>query len=153
MDREEARSLFFAYDGSTFYMSRDGVEEAYRGAGVPPEVQSAWLEDLTEIKLRDLRQRGNWRVLHFLNHHADHGHIATVVKAEPKGLLWERCAFLEELLAYAREQAGGEPSLVVQAVRRVVVESDRLLGRVRSKASIDRIRAILVRARQTFDRA
>jgi hypothetical protein len=154
MDREEARRLFFAYDGSTFYMSRDGLEEEYRGARVPPEVESAWLEELTDMKLRDLHRSGNWRVLHFLNQHANHGHLATLLGAEAKGLLWERCAFLEELLLYARAcgKAGCEPSLVGQAVRRVVVESDRLLDRARSKASTDRIQAILVQARQTLNR-
>jgi hypothetical protein len=155
MDREEARRRFFAYDGSTFYMSRDGVEEEYRGALVPPEVESAWLEELTDLKLRDLHGRGNWRVLHFLNHHGNYGYLETFLGAEPKGLLWERCAFLEELLVYAHgcEKAGGEASLAAQAVQKVVIEARRLRTRARSKSSIGRIQAILVQARQTLDRA
>jgi hypothetical protein len=155
MDIEEAKRLFFAYDGSRFYMSRDGVEETYREAGVPLKVESAWLKELTQIKLRSLGQRGNWRVVHFLNSHADFEHLATVVRAEPKGLLWEQCAFLEQLLDYAlaTEKAGGDSSLVAQAVRKVADESERLLDRARSQATINRIQAILIQARHTLDRA
>jgi hypothetical protein len=154
MDLIEAKRLFFAYDGSYFYMTRDGVQEAYREAGVPPEVESAWLDELTQVKLQALRRKGNWWALYFLNRRDDHRHLAVVLEAEPMGVLWERCAFLEQLLKYARgcEKAGVEPSMVAQAVRKVVVESERLLRRARSKASIDRIQAILTQARHDLDR-
>jgi hypothetical protein len=154
MYMKEAKRLFFAYDGSCFYMSRDGAAAKYLEAGVPPEFESAWLDELTRIKLRSLRRKGNWKVLRFLNHHADYGHLAAVAGAEPNGLLWERCAFLEEVLHYAREgeKAGLEPSMVAQVVRGVVSESERLLNRARSKVSVRRIQAILIQARQTLER-
>ncbi len=100
MDLIEAKRLFFAYDGSYFYMTRDGVQEAYREAGVPPEVESAWLDELTQVKLQALRRKGNWSALYFLNRRDDHRHLAVVLEAEPMGVLWERCAFLEQLLKY-----------------------------------------------------
>ena len=155
MDMKEARRLFMTYDGSCFYMSRDGVEATYREAGVPPEVESAWLKELTHVRLRALPRKGNWKVLRFLNNRADYQHLAAVAQAEPKGVLWERCAFLEELLVYARasEKAGGGHSLAAQAMRKVVVESERLLERLSAKDSIGRIQAILVQARRTLEEA
>ncbi len=155
MDMNEARRLFFEYDGSCFYMSRNGVEDQYRQAGVPPETESEWLKELTLIKLDLLSQKGNWSVLHFLKHHADHGHLNHVLHAEPKGALWERCAFLELMLDYARgcKKAGGDPSLVAQAIRKVIVESERLLRRARSESSIGRVRAIVTQAQRMLDEA
>ena len=49
MDLQSARDLFFRYDGSRFYMSRDGVEADYQEAGVPPEVETTWLEELKRV--------------------------------------------------------------------------------------------------------
>ena len=42
---QPARELFFTYDGSRFYMSRDGVEQDYLRFAVPREVETAWLEE------------------------------------------------------------------------------------------------------------
>ncbi len=150
MDMHEAKKLFFRYDGSRFYMSRDGVEGDYLNAGVPPEAEAAWLKELTQDKLRLITQDGNWWVLHFLNYHADTGHLAEVVQADPKGKLWQRCAFLEEFLAYTNKvkRAGGDPSLVSRAVRKAIVEGERLLKRSKSDDSIRRVQAVLVQARQ-----
>src|SRR5262249_32272912 len=113
----EAKQLFFRYDGSHFFMSRDGVEAEYQSAGVPPEVEAAWLEELTCDKLRLLSQDGNWTVLHFLNHHTDTDHLAEVMQAVPRGVLWQRCAYLEQFLTYASNagQAGVDPSRVSRA--------------------------------------
>jgi hypothetical protein len=149
MDTQEAKGLFFRYDGSRFYMSRDGVEAGYLEAGVPPEAEAAWLRELTCDKLRFLSHGGNWAVLHFLNHHSDVGYLDEVVQADPKGAMWERCAFLEELLAYSSKakKAGGDPSLVFRAIRNAIVEAERLVGRAKSKDSIARVRAVLVQAR------
>ncbi len=82
-------------------MSRDGVEADYLKASVPPEEEAAWLRELTLDKLRLLSREGNYKVLQFLNHHADLGHLAKVVQADPKGAPWQRWAFVEQLLAYA----------------------------------------------------
>ena len=153
MDMQEAKKLFFQYDGSLFYMSRDGVEADYLKAGIPPEAETAWLMELTQDKLRLLSQEGNWIVLHFLNDHEDIGHLAEVVQADPKGKLWQRCAFLEEFLAYKNKvkRAGGDPSLVSGAIRKAIVEAERLLKRARAEDSIQRVRAVMVQARQFLD--
>ena len=103
MDLQAARDLFFRYDGSRFYMSRDGMEADYQEAGVPPQVETTWLKELKRDKLRLLARKGNWRVLDFFLHHADFGHLADFIRAEPRGVLWERCSFLEKLLTYAGE--------------------------------------------------
>ncbi|MFI5386997.1 MAG: hypothetical protein ACHQ50_12860 [Fimbriimonadales bacterium] len=147
---KEAKELFFQYDGSRFYMSHDGVEADYLSAGVPPEAEAAWLRELTQDKLRLLSQEGNWMVLHFLNDHAGIGHLAEVVQADPKGKLWQRCAYLEQFLDYTDKarRAGGEPSLVSRAFRKAIVEAERLLKRARSEDSIQRVRAVVVQAHQ-----
>src|ERR1700679_3501078 len=147
---KEAKGLFFRYDGSRFYMSRDGVEADYLNAGVAPEAEAAWLRELTQDKLRLLAQEGNWWVLRFLNYHADTGHLAEVVQADPKGKLWQRCAFLEEFLAYTNrvKNAGGDPSLVSLAFRKANVEAERLFTRARAEDSIQRVRAVMVQARK-----
>ncbi len=153
MDTQEAKKLFFQYDGSLFYMSRDGVDADYLKAGVPQEAETAWFRELTQDKLRLLSREGNWSVLHFLNSHADIGHLAEVVQADPKGKLWQRCAFLEEFLAYTSKvkKAGGDPSLVSRAIRKAVAEAERLFKRARAEDSIQRVRAVIVQARQLLD--
>jgi hypothetical protein len=67
-----------------------------------------------------------------------------------KGLLWERCAFVAKLLAYTHwvKMAGSDWSLVSQAVRKAIVEAERLLKRSKSANSIRRVQTVLVQARQ-----
>jgi hypothetical protein len=155
MDLQEAKRLFFEYDGSRFYMSRDGVEANYREAGVPPETEAAWLRELTRAKLDLLSREANWAVLQFLNHHEDPGHIDEVVCADPRGSLWQRSAFLEELLAYASlvKRSGGDPRTIARAARKVIVEAERLLKRARSEDSTRRIQAVLTEARRGLNEA
>jgi len=130
-------------------MSRDGVEADYLEAGVPLEVEAAWLEELKHEKLRHLSQKGNWQVLYFFLHHSDLGHLAEFIQAEPRGMLWERCSYVEKLLMYAGEVKRGvrDPTLVSQAVGKALFEAERLLKRARSDASIGRIRAVMLQAR------
>jgi hypothetical protein len=143
MTLREAKKIFFEYDGSRFYMSRDGVETAYVNAGVPPKTEAAWLEKLTQQKLAALQLKGNWAAIHFLAHHGDYGHLAQIVAVEPKGLLWERCTFLEEMLAYVRGCIGYVDGLLVgQAIDRVIEEASRLMLKARSQASQSRIEQI-----------
>lgn len=153
MDLDDARKLFFDYDGSRFYMSRDGVESSYEEACVPREVEATWLEELTRDKLGLLAREGNWAVLHFLNHHSDFRHLAEILSARPLGMMWQKCAFLEKLLAYARSvgRVGGDRPLVAQAARKAVVEAERLLKRARSAESIARVRGVLAEARLMID--
>ena len=150
MDMKEARAVFMRYDGCQFYMSRDGVEADYVSAGVPLEVEAVWLRELFREKLQLLTLDGNWRVLRFLNVHSEVGHLAEVVPAEPKGKLWERCAYLEQLLRYTEKvkQAGVDMDLVVQAAHKAVGEGERLLKRAKSRDSIRRVQDVLAQARR-----
>jgi hypothetical protein len=107
MDR--ARELFFQYDGSGFYMSRDDVEWEYRGYGVPPELEAQWRHELTAEKIAKLDQPGNWWTLNYLCHHNDTRFLHQVVRAEPLGKLWERVSYLELMLEYAERCAAFYP--------------------------------------------
>ncbi|WP_165252374.1 hypothetical protein [Paludisphaera soli] len=148
MDSEDARELFMQYDGSRFYMSRDGREAEYLAADVPPELQAAWLAELKNEKLRHLAFRGNWQVPLFFLHHADLDHLAHFIQARPRGVLWERCSFLDHLLAYAEaaRQVGGDLDMIAQAARKSIREADRLLRRAKAASSINRIHDVLHRA-------
>jgi hypothetical protein len=128
---ERARRLFFKYDGSLFYMSRDGTDAEYVELRVPRRMERARLRELTRRKPAGLSRKGNWRVLNFRLHHSDYRHLAEVMAAEPKGMLWERCAFLERLLDYAKASADG--ASVAQAVHKVLADSRRLLRRARGE--------------------
>jgi hypothetical protein len=138
------------YNGLHFHMLRDGVISEYRQANVPPETEAEWLERLTQRKLRGLAKDGNWKVVYFLNDHADYRYLARVLEAEPKGVLWEQCAFLDTLLDYARAagKAGTDPSLVKQAESKVITEAERLLRKARSKDSVSRVQSLLSKARK-----
>lgn len=152
MNIQEAKNLFCRYDGSRFGMWREGVEEAYLQARVPPELETLWLDELKSEKLRQLSQKGNRHVIWFFQHHSDLGHLADFIAAEPRGMLWERCSFLERLLEYTRavHTARRDDVLVPQAVRKVVVEAERLLKRARSEASIKRVREVLAEAQHYY---
>ena len=97
---DQARKLFFDYDGSGFYMSRDGVDVEYQRYSVSKELEREWLDELTAIKLKKLQDPGNWSVVHFLWHHGDSRQLSLLIQTKPLGAFWERCAFLEELLVY-----------------------------------------------------
>ncbi len=98
----KAKELFDTYDGSTFYMSRDGVEEKFLSYRVPQHISNKWLNELTAQKLEILDSPGNWKVVHFLIHHSDFNYLEDILQIVPRGVLWEKCAFLETLLKYGK---------------------------------------------------
>jgi hypothetical protein len=104
---DRARELFFKYDGSRFYMSRDDVEEEYRSYDVPEQLRKQWLEELTATKL-DKLEEGNWSVVYFLLHHRDTRHLPRILQATPRGSYGQRCAFLEDVLDYVKMCAHAE---------------------------------------------
>jgi hypothetical protein len=152
MDLEHAKELFFQYDGSRFYMSRNSrkLEADYVATAVPAEIEAQWLEELTRGKLQSLSQKSNYLTIHFLRHHRDYHHLAALLQSEPKGVLWERCVFIEQLLSYTWEflENGGDKSLYSPAVQKVRFEGECLLKRANSKDSIRRVKAILKEARK-----
>lgn len=145
MATENARKLFFEYDGSRFYMSRDGVEHQYRQHGVPSELELQWLEELTQQKLENVHENGGWGVIHFLQHHRKYEYLEVLLTVEPKGKLCEKCAFLEGFVRYIKEI----PVHLTPIDRRhsgykhIVEASQKLLRRARSKASRDRIQRVM----------
>jgi hypothetical protein len=145
-----ARRLFIAYNGFHFHMLRDGVIDEYRQANVPPETEAEWLERITQRKLRELSKDDNWSVIYFLKAQGDYRHLARVLEADPRGNLTRQCIFLEVLLEYARAagKAGIDPTLVKQAVSKVITDAERLLRKARSKDSVRRIQDLLAEARQ-----
>ena len=102
-DEARARQLFFDFDGSEFYMSRDGVEDEYRALKVPKDLRRKWMRDLTAKHLAALDQPGNWKTIDFLSHHWDYSHVRELLRARPVGVWWERVAYLENLLDYVRK--------------------------------------------------
>jgi len=151
----KARELFIRYEGSRFYMSRDGLEASYLEHRVPKEVEARWLEELTAQRLRELSMSGNWRAVHFLIHQGDYRHVDAVLGAAPRGVLCERCAFLEEFLAYLSNSM--ERGLVAAAAARsalasVILHSTTSRRRARAEASRHRIERIIQAAESMRDK-
>jgi hypothetical protein len=151
-DLTRARELFFDYDGSRFYMSRDGVDAEYERSGVPPEVERAWLEDLTAKKLGLLAAPGNWSVVSFLVHHGDTRHLARLVETKPLGVFWQRCAYLEGLLEYVERCSGTyDPGVLRAAVEHVRDQATALGPRVRSPSALARVASLVTAAERRLD--
>ena len=53
-DLAAARELLFQYEGSSFYMSRDGLEQEYLGHRVPKSLEAEWMRELTEQRMRSV---------------------------------------------------------------------------------------------------
>lgn len=142
-----ARELFFQYDGSLFYMSRDGADRVYASYGVPPSTESEWLAELTARKLAALGSDGNWWVLNFLVDHGIDGHLDEALAVKPLGKLWERTAFLEFLLRYVdvcRETA--DRQTIDTAIDFVVAEGNKLLRACRSNRTRARVEKAIASA-------
>jgi hypothetical protein len=101
-----ARELFFAYDGSGFYMSRDGSDMEYRAYKVPRELEAQWRDEMAADKIAKLAEPGNWRSLNYLCHHNNTGFLREVAHAEPLGELWQRISYLELALEYVERCKG-----------------------------------------------
>jgi len=145
---DQAKKLFFKYDGSSFYMAHDGVAEEYRSANVPIEKEREWMADLTQQKLTALAEKGNWQVVHFLNHHRDYRHLEKVMRTEVKGEFWEKCSFLEGLLDYSigSMKHRTSKSIVVAAISKVIDEAQKLVKAAKSEQSSRRASAVVSKA-------
>jgi hypothetical protein len=97
---DRARELFWMYDGSGFYMSRDSTDVEYRRYSVPKQLEKQWLEELTTTRLDMLEKPGNWDVVHFLWHHSDTRYLPRLIQTKPLGAVRQRCSYLENLLGY-----------------------------------------------------
>lgn len=144
MSLRAAKTLFFEYEGSLFYMSRNGVDDQYRSYGVTKSQEAAWLKELTTIQLERLSEPGNWRVINFLWHRELCDHLDEVLEAVPLGKLWERCAFLEDVIDYYELCRKRRPRHVPPEKCReyLLAHSALLKRRCRSAASLERVEAI-----------
>lgn len=100
-----ARDLFFAYEGSSFYMSRDGRDRDFEAMEVPKESQRRWLDELAAKRLVEIGEPGGWRSVSFLLHHGLQGHLQVVIGTTPAGRPWERTAYLELAAKYVEQCA------------------------------------------------
>ena len=141
----EARELFFRYDGSRFFMSRDDQERRYAEYGVPQSVERAWLAELTAQKLALLDKPGNYWVISFLWGHGNTNHLSKLIAAEPLGRLWERIAYLEELLQYIDRcrTAGEADEHIVASLDVVHQRAENLLRAGRSDRTRRRILKVI----------
>jgi hypothetical protein len=149
---EEAKRLFMNYDGSRFYMSRDGVEQKYRDYHIEPTIEQEWLGELERKRLAQLHDNPNWMTVYFFINRRDYRYLDRFLEAEPLGSFAERCAYLNTLLkgvdwAYFQERTL-EKQRVLDAcsyVRRWYPEIRRV---VRSKSSIQFVDRVLENARK-----
>ena len=149
-----ARDLFFKYDGSTFYMSRDGADREYRSYAVPGDLEREWLRELTARHLDALVKPGNWWTLNFLVHHRDTNYLERVIAAPPLGELWQRTAYLELLLEYisACQSAGASRARIASALNVVQKHAEDLIRRSRSETSRARVAKVLVEAERRTEK-
>jgi hypothetical protein len=144
MNLSEAKKIFFQYDGSLFYMSRDGADSQYAEMNIPKETETLWLEELTSEKVESLKSSGNWHAIHFFINHDDHRHVENIMAVTPKGELWEKCAFLEEFLKYLSIlETTFSISVREKALKYILEHSNSLLLSGRSNDSRKRILAII----------
>ena len=149
-----ARDLFFKYDGSTFYMSRDGSDREYQSYAVPRDLEQEWLRELTARHLAELDKPGNWWTLNFLVHHGDTNHLERVIAAPPLGELWQRTTYLELMLEYvsACQSAGAPRARIASAVELVRKHAMNLMIRSRSETSRARISKVLGEAERRIEK-
>ena len=154
-DLSEAREIFERYDGSAFYMDHDGCLAIYERFAVPESTEAEWLADLTQRYLARVDEPGNWKVVHFLWHHGDCRHIKLLCRQPPRGALWERLVFVEQLLDYADQCLGKgcDVSAVRLLIDHVVSESLPLRRAGRSAATKGRAQSVLDRAKAALERA
>jgi hypothetical protein len=144
--------MFFAFDGSRSFMDRDGARQEYEQFSVPREVEAEWLAELTDSYLQSLGSPGNWRAVHFFRNHHDCGHLGALTNARPRGVLWERTAYLEHLLDYVamcRSGTGGTNEARA-SVEHVISEASRLRAACRADRTRKRVDALVEKAQRTL---
>lgn len=148
-DYAAARELFFGYDGSHSYMSRDAVEDEYRAYGVPAEVEQRWFEALLEERLAGLHRPGNWRTVSFLQLHQRSEYLDDVAAAEPAGEWWEQCSFLEATLRYIEFTCRRfyPPERLAELCRSIARQALPLADSVPADQPPDRVDRLMQRAR------
>ena len=144
MSYEEARKLFFKFDGSKFHLWHDGKTDEFNGYHVPKDLEDQWLAEMTLMYLAKLDATGNWWTIQFLESHRDFAHLDRLLQAVPLGRPWERCAYLEFLVRYARAcfDEGQAAQNVLRACRYIEEQADLIRRRVRASDMVARVEEV-----------
>jgi hypothetical protein len=147
-----ARDLFFAYEGSTFYMSRDGSDREFEAMDVPQELRRRWLEELTANRLAAIGEPGGWQSVNFFLHHGLVDHLQVVIGTAPAGKPWERTAYLELAAKYVDKWAAAKKdrSEARLATQQIEERARELLADYRMRGQRDRLNELidLIRTRR-----
>jgi hypothetical protein len=150
---QEGKSLYLRYAGSSFQLDRDGQD--FGQYGVPAEIERRWAAELMAERLAALSEPANWPVIWFLKHHGYLGHLPLLVATAPQGRLWERIAYLEELLGYVDDCADHRwgrtrpaylPAELAAAVDHVAAQAGLLIPAARSGRTRQRIQRVIAGA-------
>ncbi|MDQ1644036.1 MAG: hypothetical protein QOJ50_220, partial [Cryptosporangiaceae bacterium] len=150
---QEARRLYFRYEGSSFHLERDGQD--FGQYGVPAGVERRWAAELKHERLAALSEPANWPVIWFLRHHGYLGHLSLLVATPPRGRLHERIAYLEELLGYVdacadprwgRTSPAYDPAELAAAAGHVAAQAELLIPAARSDGTRQRIQRVIAGA-------
>jgi hypothetical protein len=154
----EAKQVYFRYDGSRFFMDRDGpISEdiaSFDSYGVPDEVLRAWDEELLADYLARLDQPANWHVISFLSHRGFGAYLTQLTAQPPLGRMRDRIIYLECLLEYADSCADDrtllrfrdaryEPHQLWHALDQVLLRARRLLRVARAAESTRRVGRVI----------
>jgi hypothetical protein len=143
------RELFFLYEGSAFYMDREGDGDEFKALKVPRSVERAWMQELIAKYISALDRPGNYWSLSMLDHHWKYGYVRDALAARPLGLWWQKVAFLEQQFDYVRHarrflRASGRD--VANAARIVLAEGPRLRAEATNEREILRVDYLMLQA-------
>ena len=144
LDEIAAKKLFLDYEGSSFFMDRDGMRPLYLTAKIDASTEAIWLEELKLTWLASLTSPGNWRAVMLLTHHGDFSHLEELIAVEPLGVFWQKCAFLENLLhliKHYKEVFNSEQYR--KAIDQITLLATKLTYRVRAADSKARVQQII----------
>ncbi len=151
---EKAKKLFFDYSGSTFYMSRDGVEKEFQSFNVPDRLQDEWFIELREQKLLKLKERGNATVIRFLNHHRQKGYLDQLISTKHLGTFLEKCMYLECLFEYSTDTQKADSAQLDNVIKFItdrISEIERTVRTDNSKQRIERIKDQLEKLKKSTE--
>jgi hypothetical protein len=122
---EDAKKIFFDYNGSRFGMAHDGVDVSYARAEVPSEIEAQWLAELKAEKLCNLDKARNYQTISFLNDQHMFDCDQLLLDTAPKGDLTDRVIYLEELLDYLTQRTTLRSKPIGAVARQKILERAR----------------------------
>ena len=92
-DFAEAKEIYFNFQGSRGYMSREFMLKTFDSYKVPPDLLGQWFEELENQHLSRLGEPGNYTVVLFLALHDRWQYLEELSAARPMGKLSQKCAY------------------------------------------------------------